>query len=165
MVDGICGYSRCFKAPPAACAQGAIVLAMFLASDCLPGRPKIDGQYQFEVAEAAERQETCTGTCQEFWLVIELQDFLLKMELPMLAVYSALVKTGTPPPPTSISSGQGWLADMPVTQSDLPLVQKNLRRWKQRSSCSLSCLRELILQQLLPPFSMLISNLITYPEF
>lgn len=73
---------------------------------------------------ATERQKKCTGTCQEFLLVIELKGFLLKMELRMLAVYPALVKTGTPPQPTSISSGQGWLADMPVTQSDLPLFQK-----------------------------------------
>lgn len=57
-----------------------------------------------------ERQKKCTGTCQEFLLVIELKEFLLKMELRILAVYPALVRTGNPPlsqPPSHLAK-VGW---------------------------------------------------------
>lgn len=142
MVDGICGCSGGFWATSAACARGAIVLAMFLASDCLPGRPKINGRYQFEVKMQLKGRKSSQKRVRK-------------------CGYRASLNDGTPYAGCPLCPCQNWTPPpgrLPVIQPDLARP-KTLCRWKQLF-CSLSCLL-----QGLAPFGVIIRSLITSPAF
>lgn len=141
MVDGIYGCSGGFQAPSAACARGAIVLAMFSASDCLPGRPAINGRCQFEVKMQLKGRKISEKRVRKGGYRASCNDGAPNTGCPLCPCQNCPPPTTPPPasqPPSHLAKVDWQTA---VTQPDLRLVRKPFAGGSSSSaSCSLSCL-------------------------
>lgn len=164
MVDGIYGCSGGFQAPSAACEQGAIVLAMFLASDCLPNRPKTNARDQFELKMQLKGRKSSQKRVGKCGYRASLNGGAPDAGCPLCPCQNRTPPPPHPPPRCPANLHLIWLrltGRLPVTQLDLQLVRKPCADGSSSSaSCSLSCPL-----QALPPFSVIKQSLVISAEF
>lgn len=113
------------------------MLAMFLASDCLPGRPKINGWYQFEVKLQLKGRKTSQKRVRWCGYRASLNDGVPNAGCPL-----GPCQNWTPPPsqpPSHLAKVDWQTACHPAGSAACP---KTLRRGKQHFC---------ILQPQLPP--------------